>query len=184
MHTIPLFLFFFWLDHAACGILVLWPGILPVPPAVEAWSLNHWTAREIPTWSLLTHSLRVPPGPTLPSRLAYSWQNYKMGKWSHASSLSEVLAFFSTLAPPSSSKQKNSSTLLCPGSISKLPDPHHFQGSVVCIQILKDKIALRLRSMASLVVEFRLVTATDAWREKEERILPGSLNRTARLDTG
>lgn len=79
--------------------------------------------------------------------------------------------------------KKNSSTLLCPGSISKLLDLHHFQGSVVCIQILKDKIALRLRSMASLVVEFQLVTATDAWREKEERILPGSLNRTACLDT-
>ena len=24
------------------------PGIEPVPPAVEAWSPNHWTAREFP----------------------------------------------------------------------------------------------------------------------------------------
>ena len=32
----------------ACGILVPQPGIKPVPPAVEAWSLNHWTTREVP----------------------------------------------------------------------------------------------------------------------------------------
>ena len=32
----------------ACGILVSQPGIKPVPPALEAWSLNHWTAREVP----------------------------------------------------------------------------------------------------------------------------------------
>ena len=31
----------------ACGILVLQPGIEPTPLAVEAWSLNHWTAREV-----------------------------------------------------------------------------------------------------------------------------------------
>ena len=24
------------------------PGTEPVPPAVEAWHLNHWTAREVP----------------------------------------------------------------------------------------------------------------------------------------
>ena len=32
----------------ACGILVPRPGIELVPPAVEAWSANHWTAREVP----------------------------------------------------------------------------------------------------------------------------------------
>ena len=32
---------------AVCGILVLWPGI-PSPTAVEVWSLNHWTDREVP----------------------------------------------------------------------------------------------------------------------------------------
>ena len=31
-----------------CWILIPWLGIEPVPPAVEAWSLNHWTAREVP----------------------------------------------------------------------------------------------------------------------------------------
>ena len=32
----------------ACGILVPQPGIKPTPPAVEAQSRNHWTAREVP----------------------------------------------------------------------------------------------------------------------------------------
>ena len=40
--------FFFWPHHTACGTLVPRPGIEPVPPAVEAWSLNHWTPREVP----------------------------------------------------------------------------------------------------------------------------------------
>ena len=34
----------------ACGILVPWPGIDPAHSAVEAWSLNHWTAREL-SWT-------------------------------------------------------------------------------------------------------------------------------------
>ena len=32
----------------ACGILVPQPGIETTPLAVEAWSLNHWTIREVP----------------------------------------------------------------------------------------------------------------------------------------
>ena len=36
-------LFCFWLHHAACGILVHQPGMEPVPPALEAWSLDHWS---------------------------------------------------------------------------------------------------------------------------------------------
>ena len=32
---------------------VPWPGIKPRPPALAAWSLSHWTSREIPTiWFL------------------------------------------------------------------------------------------------------------------------------------
>ena len=34
--------------RAACGILVPRPGMVPGPPAVEVWSLNLWTAREVP----------------------------------------------------------------------------------------------------------------------------------------
>ena len=45
------FLFCFaWLQGAACRILVSGPGVMP--PAVEAQSLNHWTAREVPQHSL------------------------------------------------------------------------------------------------------------------------------------
>ena len=40
--------FFLWPHCATCGILVPRPGIEPAPPAVEAHSLNHWTAREVP----------------------------------------------------------------------------------------------------------------------------------------
>ena len=41
-------LFYFWPHCAACGILVSRPGIKPASPEVEVWSLNHWTAREVP----------------------------------------------------------------------------------------------------------------------------------------
>ena len=41
--------FFFWPHCMACRILVPPPGIEPTPtPALEAWSLNHWTTREVP----------------------------------------------------------------------------------------------------------------------------------------
>ena len=36
-----------------CGILVPQPGIEPTPPAEEAQSLNHWTAREVPIFITL-----------------------------------------------------------------------------------------------------------------------------------
>ena len=38
----------FWPHCTACGILVPRADIEPEPPALEAQSLNHWTAREIP----------------------------------------------------------------------------------------------------------------------------------------
>ena len=41
------FLSFFLVTHMACGILVPWLGIEPMPPAVEAQSLNHWTILEV-----------------------------------------------------------------------------------------------------------------------------------------
>ena len=41
--------FFFWQDPVACGILVPRPGIEPVPLHWKL-SLNHWIAREIPTY--------------------------------------------------------------------------------------------------------------------------------------
>ena len=38
----------FWPCIVACGTLVPWPGIELMPPALEAWGLNHWNAREVP----------------------------------------------------------------------------------------------------------------------------------------
>ena len=43
---------FFWLHCSAYGILVSLPGIGPMPTAVEAMSLNHWTTREVPLYGL------------------------------------------------------------------------------------------------------------------------------------
>ena len=51
-------------DHFfSCGIwtlscgrwdLILWPGIKPATPAMGAWSLSHWTPREVPEFIGLT----------------------------------------------------------------------------------------------------------------------------------
>ena len=49
----PTHSFSFPLRPAACRIFVPRPGMEPTSPALEARSLNHWTAREVP----LTHSL-------------------------------------------------------------------------------------------------------------------------------
>ena len=38
---------YFWLCHVACGMLVPWPGVEPMPPAFEAWCHNYCMAREI-----------------------------------------------------------------------------------------------------------------------------------------
>ena len=50
-----LFYLFFWPQHAGILSVVPRPGIEPVPPAVEARSLNHWTAREVPERILLNN---------------------------------------------------------------------------------------------------------------------------------
>ena len=43
-------LFCFVLPHrSACKILGFQPGIEPASPVVEMQSINHWTAREVPT---------------------------------------------------------------------------------------------------------------------------------------
>ena len=48
----------------ACGILVPWPGIEPVPPKVGAWSLNHWTTKEVQG-----HVIFIPWGQCTENRL-------------------------------------------------------------------------------------------------------------------
>ena len=42
------YFFSFWPRRAACGILILQPGIEPEATAVKAPSPNHWTTRELP----------------------------------------------------------------------------------------------------------------------------------------
>ena len=54
-------LLFFLATHAACRILVHWPGIEPGPSAVNPWSPNHWTAREFPVGYFLDHQ-GIPSG--------------------------------------------------------------------------------------------------------------------------
>ena len=47
-------LFSFFATPCSMWDLVPRAGIEPVPPAVEVWRLNHWTAREVPwEWKLL-----------------------------------------------------------------------------------------------------------------------------------
>ena len=48
-------IYLFLLYHTACEISVPWLGIEPTPQALEVWSLNHWTAQEVPKLLLLTH---------------------------------------------------------------------------------------------------------------------------------
>ena len=45
--------------YAACGILVPQPGIEPMPPAMEGWILNHWTAREVPSTHLSSEMMKI-----------------------------------------------------------------------------------------------------------------------------
>ena len=51
--------FFFWLHCMACRILVAQPGIEPVHPAVEAWSLNHRTVREVHRPTLRNNKVEI-----------------------------------------------------------------------------------------------------------------------------
>lgn len=58
-----------WPHHATCGILVSPSGIEPMPPALEAWRLTHWTTRGVPC---LFFSKRT-PGLGEEDRLPSGW---------------------------------------------------------------------------------------------------------------
>ena len=47
--------------HAACGILVPWPGIELRSSALKVQSLNHWTTREVPELCVCAKSLQLCP---------------------------------------------------------------------------------------------------------------------------
>jgi len=45
-------LFFFWPEAKAFVLLLPWPVMEPIPPAVKTLSLNYWMARKVPIWTL------------------------------------------------------------------------------------------------------------------------------------
>ena len=49
----------YYFDCIACEILVLWPGMEPMPPAVEVQSLNQWTSRKSWKWVLYNGSRKL-----------------------------------------------------------------------------------------------------------------------------
>ena len=63
-----LFFFFFSSSCSSCAISVPQPGIRPAPWALEMWSLNCWTTREVPMLILLITPISndwSPPGSVL-----------------------------------------------------------------------------------------------------------------------
>ena len=49
----------FWSHHVVCGNLNSLTRIEPMSPVFEAWSLNHWTTREIPFTLIFTTQVEV-----------------------------------------------------------------------------------------------------------------------------
>ena len=67
------FILFLW-HYAACRILVPWPGMEPVPSAVQERSLNHQTAREVQVFILgYLHIIWL--NLTSLSKLKHEWQH-------------------------------------------------------------------------------------------------------------
>ena len=71
MVSVLLLFIYLFFGSAACRILFLWPRMEPVPFAVEAWNLNHWTTREV---SILLHCWGLYYGPGY--SLIYMFQGY------------------------------------------------------------------------------------------------------------
>ena len=72
------FVLFFFAVPLACGILAPQLGIEPVPLALEAWSLNHWTTREVHL-QCLTPSAE-PLGPHLGPPDDHTFRQYPLPK--------------------------------------------------------------------------------------------------------
>ena len=71
-----------------CGILVPWPESEPVPPAMEVWSPNLWTAREFPVVVTEMETTPLSPGNVPGSQasfqarsLAGSWDFSRLFTW-------------------------------------------------------------------------------------------------------
>ena len=67
-----------WLCCTTCGILLPQPGIEPVPPAVEMWSLNHRATKEVPTLPFFIEST---PESCLKPKLGYAILLLKILPW-------------------------------------------------------------------------------------------------------
>ena len=59
------FLFYFLFFGPGMQNLSPWPGIKPLPPVVEAQSLNHWTTREVPIKAILKYLIILLSGTSL-----------------------------------------------------------------------------------------------------------------------
>ena len=80
--------FVFWLWLTACGILVPPPGIEPMTPAVEAWSLNHCTTKEVSVILFLTKVLSFDVWACVGSPLSHSdWGKLEITWWPRPSLL-------------------------------------------------------------------------------------------------
>ena len=89
LHFLPRLFWFFWLPHAACGILVPQSGTGPGPSAVRAGSPNHWTTRECPCLPFLKspHSLNCLCWPDVQSHFTDKHQEERQGSLRSPSSL-------------------------------------------------------------------------------------------------
>ena len=72
-HSMFVYLFItFWCCHVACGLLAPWRGKEHAPHAVEGWSLNPQTTREVPKKQnhsdALKDDAKIPWGLEIPSR--------------------------------------------------------------------------------------------------------------------
>ena len=61
LHGVALFLFlnYYYFTFGPCSIVVPWPGISLMPSALELWSPNCWTTREVPGVALLLLTLII-----------------------------------------------------------------------------------------------------------------------------
>ena len=73
----------------SCSMLALvpWPGIEPRPPEWAAWSLNHWTSREVPSpgfkWLSEWTTRTIPDTHGSPSSLQFSRSVVSDSLWPH-----------------------------------------------------------------------------------------------------
>ena len=77
----------------ACQILVRQPGIEPMTPALGSWSLNYWTAREVPCLFIgkdrhLDYPVTILPLPSILQAFNNFLKNNKNNKHS------KILCFF------------------------------------------------------------------------------------------